>query len=275
MKQLKIIVIAFSCVILFVGYNSFAQTPEGYGPWRSFTELPNLQYSTKRGDYDSSSGKYEWHVLFRNGYDKAINFDFALHDSDTSGGLNWGRTSLKAGQAAKSYLGQGGGFRMLRSADAIEVSVAKVRFGDDDSGPYLFGDGSANNSTPQGVGEPTFPATNGSVSSPGVSTATYPPDPNSAPPGVSELNFPGPYLDRQYVPGLPNVSYRRKRSPANGSYQWEFQNGANSTVVLYTQYETSGNQLVNVKPLVLMKGQTIELLIPTATITVSPVPVAQ
>lgn len=90
------------------------------------------------------------------------------------------------------------------------------------------------------------------------------------PEGVSDLTFPGSYMDWENVVGMPKVSFRRRRTAMNGNYGWQFQNGTEKTVILNYQYKIAGGQEVKTVELFLIHKQTKELSLPSATITVTP-----
>jgi len=110
--------------------------PNRFGPWGLWKTTGcyrGLDFRVRRTQEDSFNGeKYEWEVQFRNRYADVINFNFKItypgDDSEPGG-----RMSLDANNTSN-----GEDWGLVEASERCQISVAKVRFGEDDGAkPYV------------------------------------------------------------------------------------------------------------------------------------------
>ena len=116
--------------------NTSAQSP--YGQWQACHTFTGLDFRARKCEFNSDAKKWEWHVEFRNRYEKTINFSFKLDENGTTCSRLTDRTTLKAGEEGKNMGDNGTTWKLLISGDRIEVFIGDVRFGNDDTGPYAI-----------------------------------------------------------------------------------------------------------------------------------------
>jgi hypothetical protein len=110
-----------------------AEAEQRWDEWRTTHAWPGLEYRVRRTwAHPNQNGKYLWDVEFRNNYSERINFSFDFTEPNTDPStvrLSWGRMQLNPGRVDGSW-------KLLTSTDQISVWAGKVRFGNDEPGPY-------------------------------------------------------------------------------------------------------------------------------------------
>lgn len=133
----KMKLFSLACLGLVLLFSSLPASAGEYGAWQAFPHFDGLEFRVRKASYNEAVKKWEWHVLFRNNYKKTIHFACELAEDGAKNVPVSARLSLKAGETGTRFGDNASNWKLLKSSERIEVFIGKVRFGDDDSGPYV------------------------------------------------------------------------------------------------------------------------------------------
>ena len=122
-------------ICIFLSLQSYGQT--SFGAWQSSRCYQGLDYCVRRNEYNEYSKKYNWTVKFRNRYNTAISFSYALKESNVQNAKTTDRSTLMPNGEASTWF-------LVGDANQVNVFVDSFRFGED-AGPYAACGSSQNN----------------------------------------------------------------------------------------------------------------------------------
>jgi len=126
--------IFFYCFLIasFSGFKNPSDMELNWSPYRAYPCYEKIEYSTARGDYNSTRQQYMWYVKFKSSYRDYVSFSYAGTENHIIEVNCNSRTKLKpSGESQSPY-----DWFLVAEPAFISVWIDKVRVGFNDTGEY-------------------------------------------------------------------------------------------------------------------------------------------